>query len=62
MKGENDITQNIDKIHTTSMGAECIRRNLDLQIDDIVSWCKDAVKRADIIIGQGTNYCIVVRR
>lgn len=58
MKGENDITQNIAKIHTTPMGAKRIRRNLDLQIDDIVSWCKDAVKRADIIIGQGKNWYV----
>jgi len=38
------------------MGAERIRRNLNLQSDDVVSWCRDAVKRADIVIGQGKNW------
>lgn len=52
---EFDLSHNIDKLHTTPMGAERIRRNLNLQTDDAVAWCRDAVKQADIIIGQGKN-------
>lgn len=52
------LTQNLDKLHTTPMGAERIRRNLDLQTDDVVAWCKDAVKRADMIIGRGKNWYV----
>ena len=52
----NDLAQNIDKLHTTPMGAQRIKRNLGLQTDDVVAWCKDAVKNADIIIGQGKNW------
>ena len=51
-----DLTKNLDKLHTTSMGAERIRRNLSLQVDDVTAWCKDAVENADIIIGQGKNW------
>jgi ribosomal protein S18 acetylase RimI-like enzyme len=58
MTSNNGLTQNIDKIHTTPMGAERIKRNLNLQTDDVVSWCKEAVKRADIIIGQGKNWYV----
>ena len=54
----NDLTQNLDKIHTTQMGVERIRRSLGLQTDDVVAWCKDAVKNADIIIGQGKNWYV----
>ena len=54
----NDLTQNFDKLHTTQMGAERIRRNLSLQTDDVVAWCKDAAKNADIIIGQGKNWYV----
>ena len=46
----NALTQNLDKIHTTQMGVERIRRNLGLQTDDVVAWCKDAVKNADIML------------
>ena len=38
------------------MGAERIKRNLNLQTIDVVAWCKNAVKQADIIIGQGKNW------
>ena len=54
----NDLIQNIDKIHTTPAGDERVRRNLSLQTGDIVTWCKDAVKRADIIIGRGKNWYV----
>jgi len=50
--------KNLDKLHTTTMGSERIKRNLNLQTDDVVAWCKDAVKQADIIIGQGKNWYV----
>ena len=53
-----NLTQNLEKLHTTSMGAERIKRNLGLQTHDVVAWCKDAVKKADIIIGQGKNWYV----
>ena len=49
---------NIDKIHTTAAGAERISRNLNLKIDDVIPWCKDAVKRSDVIIGRGKNWYV----
>jgi ribosomal protein S18 acetylase RimI-like enzyme len=52
------LEQNTDKIHTTPMGAERVRRNLNLQTDDVVAWCKEAVIHADIIIGQGKNWYV----
>ncbi|MDR1540321.1 MAG: GNAT family N-acetyltransferase [Clostridiales bacterium] len=50
------LTANLDKLHTTDLGAERIRRSLNLQTDDVVLWCKEFVKQADIIIGQGRNW------
>jgi len=52
---DDSLIENIDKLHTTKMGEERIIRNLKLQIEDVVLWCKEAVKSADIIIGQGKN-------
>ena len=36
----NDLITNIDKLHTTEMGAERIKKNLTLETDDVVHWCK----------------------
>ena len=54
----NDLIKNIDKLHTTEMGEGRIKRNLKLETDEVVLWCKDAVKSADIIIGQGKNWYV----
>ncbi|MCL1963494.1 MAG: GNAT family N-acetyltransferase [Firmicutes bacterium] len=53
-----DLPSKVDKIHTTPMGANRIKHNLNLQTDDVVAWCKDAVKQADIIIRQGKNWYV----
>lgn len=53
-----NLTANLDKLHTTDLGAARIKRNLNLQVDDVVLWCKESVKQADIIIGQGKNWYV----
>ena len=52
---------NIDKIHTTKMGVDRIKRNLKLDRDDIVEYCKDKIMNKDCYIyKQGKNwYCEV---
>ena len=30
----------IDKLHTTELGAERVRKNLGLDCDDVVAWCR----------------------
>lgn len=46
----------IDKLHTTSMGAERIKRNLGITADDIVGWCKEQVSQSKSITRQGKNW------
>lgn len=54
-----DLMGNLDRLHTTELGAKRIRRNLKLQDDeDAVLWCKEAVEKADIIIGLGKNWYV----
>ena len=36
----NSLVENIDKLHTTEMGIERIKRNLQIETDDVVQWCK----------------------
>lgn len=56
----NNLIENIDKLHITPMGVERIIRNLNLQTKDVVLWCKEATKSADIIFGLGKN-CYVYK-
>ena len=48
----------MSKIHTTELGVERIKRNLDLQTDDVVSWCKQKIENADEIIRKGKNWYV----
>jgi hypothetical protein len=50
----------IEQLHTTEMGVQRIKRNLGLDTDDVVSWCKDAVRVADSnsIIRDGKNWYV----
>ena len=40
---DNILIENIDKVHTTDMGVDRIRRNLGLGEIDVVSWCKEEI-------------------
>ena len=35
----NDLIDNIHKLHTTDLGVERIKRNLSIEVDDVVHWC-----------------------
>jgi len=54
----SDLLNKLDQIHTTTLGIERIRRNLDLADVDIVAWCKTKIKAADHIVKQGKNWYI----
>ena len=61
MKESNELLQNLDKLHTTPMGVERIRKNLCLSdsITDVVDFCKKLISSSDCsIYRQGKNwYC-----
>jgi hypothetical protein len=41
------LLANLDKIHTTEMGIDRIKKNLNLTVDDVVLWCKERICSAD---------------
>ena len=53
------LLSNIDKLHTTEMGIDRIKKNLKLDNDNVVQYCRDKVLDKDsIIYKQGNNwYC-----
>ncbi len=56
---EHDLLRNLDKIHTTELGVERIKRNLSLETDDVVEWCKQKIILANAqIIRKGKNWYI----
>lgn len=59
MKGENELILNMDKLHTTVLGAERIKRNLSLDTEDVVGWCREKIQDADAsIIRNGKNWYV----
>lgn len=56
-----DLLENLDKIHTTEMGIDRIKRNLNIDIDDVAAYCKNKVlDKSCKIYKQGKNwYCEV---
>ena len=56
---KNILLANIDKIHTTALGAERIKKNLKLDSCDVVEYCKRKVlDEQSNIYKQGKNwYC-----
>lgn len=58
----NKLMINLDKLHTTKLGMNRIKKNLSLwNIDDVVEWCKDKMKAPNSeITKQGKNWYIVI--
>ena len=54
----HDLICNIDRIHTTILGVERIKRNLALECDDVVAWCKEKIAQADEITRKGKNWYV----
>lgn len=52
-----ELLENLDKIHTTSMGINRIKKNLKLEVDDVVDFCKNKVINKNCnIYKMGKNY------
>ena len=43
MEDKQILLNNIDKVHTTEMGIDRIKKNLKLDTDDVVEYCKNKV-------------------
>lgn len=58
---EHILLENIDKLHTTPMGIDRIRRNLGLGKIDVVEWCKSKIlDPLAVIQRQGKNWYITI--
>jgi putative hydrolase of HD superfamily len=54
-----ELLENIDRIHSTEMGIERIRKNLKLGEVDVIAWCKEKISDPDAVIErQGKNWYV----
>ena len=59
--GQDTLIENIDKVHTTDMGADRIKRNLGLKDVDAVKWCKEKIlDKNAVITRQGKNWYVKI--
>ena len=57
MEDKQILLNNIDKVHTTEMGIDRIKKNLKLDTDDVVEYCKNKVLDKNCnIYKQGKNW------
>lgn len=61
MNIDNELLRNLDRLHTTELGAVRIKRNLSLETDDVINWCKTKINSSNaVIIRNGKNWYINV--
>ncbi len=59
--GRDLLLSNIDKLKTTKLGYERIKKNLRLSDCDVVDYCKEKILDENaLIISQGKNYYITL--
>jgi len=56
----SDLLNHLDKIKTTELGVMRIKRNLNLDVPDVVTWCKEKIMKADEILKKGKNWYVQV--
>ena len=63
---QNELIFNLERIHTTEMGIIRIKKNLLIDINDIVEWCKTIIANPDSVITRkgknwyiSTEYCTI---
>lgn len=55
----NEMLKNLDKLHTTELGIVRIKRNLSLETDDAVEWCRKQINSPNAVIAKkGKNWYV----
>jgi len=53
-----ELLSQIDKISTTPLGLERIKKNLEIDVEDVVHWCKQKVMKSSNITRIGKNWYV----
>jgi predicted transcriptional regulator len=61
MNYKKELIQNIDKIHTTDLGIERIKRNLNLDNNHVVKYCMELIEdETSNVTKKGKNYYVTI--
>ena len=61
MNTQNELLENLDKLHTTELGVVRIKRNLSLDTENVVEWCRNKINSDNAVITRtGKNWYIDV--
>lgn len=61
MNAKNELILNVNRLHTTELGVLRIKKNLSLETEDAVTWCKEKILQSSAdIFRKGKNYYINV--
>lgn len=59
MSVSNELILNLNKLHTTELGVIRIKKNLSLNTENVVDWCKTKIKSKNAKIARnGKNWYI----
>lgn len=60
-ESQNDLLIHLNNLHTTEMGAERVRKNLSVNTEDVVDWCREKIRDSNAnIVRRGKNYYITI--
>ncbi len=52
-----ELLDNLDKLHTTELGEFRIKRNLDIEVPNVVNWCRNKISCTEsTITRKGKNW------
>ena len=61
MNNKKELMKNIEQIHTTELGIQRIKRNLELNCEDVVDYCINILKDENSrVIKSGKNYYLTL--
>ena len=57
----NELLENLDRLHTTELGVIRIKKNLSLNVENVIEWCKEKISLSNAkIIRKGKNWYITI--
>ena len=57
----NELLENLDRLHTTELGVIRIKKNLSLNVENVIEWCKEKISLSNAkIIIKGKNWYITI--
>ncbi|WP_411337783.1 DUF3781 domain-containing protein [Ruminococcus gauvreauii] len=59
MNEDHELLKKLDRLHTTELGVVRIKRNLSLDTDHVVEWCKMKINSPNAVITRnGKNWYV----